>query len=366
MPRILVTNRQNGKQVSHRIDKDNVTIGRLPGNDVVLKGKTVSRQHAEISRNGDTWYIEDSKSGNGTLLKGKKLKPLEKAPLTDNDKFYIEDFEIKFILDTPQDQSDEDKTGSDIIEIKMIRKVLKALNQDNSPTLEVISSTGEGTKISFPPEKEDLVIGREAPADLVIASQTISRKHARLERKWGGITILDLESKNGVMVNNQKIAEKRLTDGDIISIGDAKILFRNPEDVNLEALSEEFEKSSQSQIANQENSQPVVVEPITPVVASAEPVPPISEQAKQSIKPEEPLSENIKSEANQQPVKTEESVKTEEPIKEKGPDKKKEKISAPPIKSSFFSRFSTFEKVVIGISLLVCVGALCGIYILLG
>jgi pSer/pThr/pTyr-binding forkhead associated (FHA) protein len=43
----------------------------------------VSRNHAEISWDGESFYIKDLKSMNGTQLDGHELKPLEKRRLHD-------------------------------------------------------------------------------------------------------------------------------------------------------------------------------------------------------------------------------------------------------------------------------------------
>jgi len=57
---------------------------------------------------------------------------------------------------------------------------------------------GERT-ISFPPNKQVLVLGRENTCDIVIPEKTASRRHARIERRGAQYVLVD-ESTNGTYV----------------------------------------------------------------------------------------------------------------------------------------------------------------------
>ncbi len=77
-----------------------------------------------------------------------------------------------------------------------------------------------------------LVIGRGSEADLRINDPGVSRKHARISvvrTEYGlDITIDDLDSTNGVIVNNQKVDHAALTDGSRIEIGSTRMLVHSP------------------------------------------------------------------------------------------------------------------------------------------
>lgn len=47
------------------LTKPNMTIGRSPNSDIFLNDRTVSREHAVISKNGDVYQIADVNSYNG-------------------------------------------------------------------------------------------------------------------------------------------------------------------------------------------------------------------------------------------------------------------------------------------------------------
>jgi DNA-binding winged helix-turn-helix (wHTH) protein len=71
------------------------------------------------------------------------------------------------------------------------------------------------------------VIGRDAIADVVLPSKSISRKHAVVTVRGGAATLQDLESKNGTFIDTKRVAqETALVDGNVIRFGALKVLYR--------------------------------------------------------------------------------------------------------------------------------------------
>lgn len=91
------------------------------------------------------------------------------------------------------------------------------------PALTFIAGAPAGSKSSglFPlgPEGESWVAGRSNEADLVLADDTVSRKHARIYRARGTLWVRDLGSRNGTKVNGEAVHQRRLRPGDRITIG---------------------------------------------------------------------------------------------------------------------------------------------------
>ncbi len=56
------------------LDKPRLTIGRLPGNDIVLPYTQISRYHAELRQRGEEWWILDLGSTNGLHVAGRVVK----------------------------------------------------------------------------------------------------------------------------------------------------------------------------------------------------------------------------------------------------------------------------------------------------
>lgn len=63
-------------------------------------------------------------------------------------------------------------------------------------------------------------IGRGKDNDIVVADKSLSRLHASLDLKENGILLKDLSSRNGTFVNEKRIEECILNDGDRIRCGD--------------------------------------------------------------------------------------------------------------------------------------------------
>jgi len=76
------------------------------------------------------------------------------------------------------------------------------------------------------------VIGRGHEANVTISDPGMSRSHAEIVVNAAGdsrtIHIVDLDSRNGVYVNDQRVAEVELHEGDRITLGSTQFLVRAP------------------------------------------------------------------------------------------------------------------------------------------
>jgi DNA-binding NtrC family response regulator len=69
-------------------------------------------------------------------------------------------------------------------------------------------------------ERSRTVFGRDAGADVCLASSQVSRRHAEVVRSGPLWLLSDLESKNGIFVNGKRGKSVALSPGDVIRIGD--------------------------------------------------------------------------------------------------------------------------------------------------
>ncbi len=74
MPTALLVRDAEEKVVTVPLDRDRFTVGRSSACELAYPDDSgLSRQHVALTRNGDTWQVQDLGSKNGTLLNGKLL-----------------------------------------------------------------------------------------------------------------------------------------------------------------------------------------------------------------------------------------------------------------------------------------------------
>ncbi len=59
---------EDGNTQKIKVDGDKFIVGRHTGNDLSISNPKLSREHIEITRSGETFYVEDLGSSNGTTL----------------------------------------------------------------------------------------------------------------------------------------------------------------------------------------------------------------------------------------------------------------------------------------------------------
>lgn len=84
----------------------------------------------------------------------------------------------------------------------------------------------KGKESVFALAGEETVIGRSPRADLAISDEGVSRFHAKIIRTAGTLSIQDLDSSNGTLVNDRPVVEAGLAPGDRITIGGVTIEIR--------------------------------------------------------------------------------------------------------------------------------------------
>ncbi len=234
-PVISVKNKTSGERKKLRLDEGRGTIGRDQSNFIVLDGKSISRRHAEIVQEGAQFFIRDLKSNNGTKLNERPLPPEEKILLKPGDIIQIEGFDLIFTLPNASEVEDiYEITDTDLLEIKMVKKLIRAMDRENAPSFEVLEGAQAGVRFLLEEKNQEILIGRDPACEFVIDSDVISRKHARVEKRFDTIVIHDLGSKNGLFVNRERVKEKRLADSDIIQLGTLPLSFRNPQELSFD------------------------------------------------------------------------------------------------------------------------------------
>ena len=84
------------------LNKDRMTLGRRPYNDIVVDNLAVSGEHAALQVIGHDYFIEDLNSTNGTYINEQKVK---RQILKNGDTIEIGKYAIKYVQDGVSTQS---------------------------------------------------------------------------------------------------------------------------------------------------------------------------------------------------------------------------------------------------------------------
>ncbi|HET6371903.1 MAG TPA: ATP-binding protein, partial [Candidatus Polarisedimenticolia bacterium] len=112
----------------------------------------------------------------------------------------------------------------------------------------LVFSDSTGRQVVYPLDKETVSIGRSVENDIVSADLRVSRRHATLVREAEGstFTIRDEASSRGVFVNQRRVKEAKLRDGDIIGLGDSVYSFVEIPSSSLQGIAPGRGPSSQT------------------------------------------------------------------------------------------------------------------------
>jgi FHA domain-containing protein len=84
-------------------------------------------------------------------------------------------------------------------------------------------SLGDGRRVAI--GEDPVSIGRLPECDIVLSDPNVSRRHAEVRRRGNDFVVVDLGSTNGTKVNGAGVRERRLADGDEITVGGTHIRF---------------------------------------------------------------------------------------------------------------------------------------------
>ena len=90
----------------------------------------------------------------------------------------------------------------------------------------------------------NFTIGRATSNDICVSQDAVSREHARITWDKDGVCITDNESTNGTYVNDHRIHESHLRDGDLVKIGRSIFKFLSGDNIESAYHEEIFRLST--------------------------------------------------------------------------------------------------------------------------
>jgi pilus assembly protein CpaF len=104
----LTITEKGGEPRSLVFDKDEVFIGRVQSNDVVLPKGNISKRHTRLEAKDGTITVSDLQSTNGTFVNNRKIA--EATVLKPGDKIFVGDFLL--LVDQRGDQRDDERPAA--------------------------------------------------------------------------------------------------------------------------------------------------------------------------------------------------------------------------------------------------------------
>jgi putative ABC transport system ATP-binding protein len=131
MAKLLISeDRQLPREI--RLHKSRIRIGRASECEIQLSSSKVSRKHAQITREGNTFFIEDLGSTNSVLLNNEKI---QRAALKHGDRIGIHHFVLDFL-----EEVDEEVAAESVVRVEDVSKEY-ALGKQTVTALRGVSLT---------------------------------------------------------------------------------------------------------------------------------------------------------------------------------------------------------------------------------
>jgi pSer/pThr/pTyr-binding forkhead associated (FHA) protein len=132
-----------------------------------------------------------------------------------------------------------------------MRKVSKPINQLESSKVEelhfkIVILTGEQKGKSHLLRGKRLVIGRSEKADIRLNDVKVSREHAEISKVGSKWVVTDLGSQNGIVINDKKVIQMDIKEGDRLIIGQTvfKISKNETQEISKDETHEKVTSSS--------------------------------------------------------------------------------------------------------------------------
>jgi len=244
----LVLSLNGVMQGEYPLDKERITIGRKPENDIPIDNLAVSGKHALVITILDDSFLEDLGSTNGTYVNGKLIK---KHALKDGDVVAIGKHELKYVNEHATADDDEfEKTmiikpGSASAAVAAAKAAEKAGAGPVTPTPAPAAGPAPGAAASAAPAAGGggMPLGRLTVLNGPIAGKELELTKALvtlgkpgtqvavISRRPQGYFLTHIESdgdgKRYPLVNGEAIGAKayQLKDSDLIELAGIKMEF---------------------------------------------------------------------------------------------------------------------------------------------
>jgi pSer/pThr/pTyr-binding forkhead associated (FHA) protein len=223
-------------------DRPELNLGRQAGADIELPFNTVSARHARVRQEGSGWSVADVGSANGTFLDGQRLRVEEPRPLRPGQTVRLADVELIFEGPTVTLGPGGAPESTASLARRLVNDLFESCRPAEVARVVVVggADADRGKELALAEVGRTYQVGRSSGCQLVLADDDVSREHAAFVRRWSGVEVRDLGSKNGIEVDGERVAgARRLRDGDMTVVGSTRLRLEDPQDRYLRQMQEE-------------------------------------------------------------------------------------------------------------------------------
>ncbi len=223
-PPRLVVKLKNRPLKTYTMNGNQMFIGRLQDNDIVIDNLSVSRKHAVIRSTREGYIITDLGSKNGTFLND---NPIKNAELKDGDVITIGKYKIHFQCTSNEVQPSPDLDQTVIIPNFHREKTSDGFNVSFPLTSDITPRLFRRSKMEeYPLTKEKIVIGRTKDADIKIGGIFGPRVKVEIVKADTDYILQKVDGSSSVKVNGEEMEHKILEEEDLITIGKEEFVFK--------------------------------------------------------------------------------------------------------------------------------------------
>jgi len=238
--RLSIRSGENGplpEELHYDFDQERIAIGRGPGADVRIPHLSISDAHATVRSEQDGYAIVDHGSTNGTRVNGVALTAQRKKKLADGDVIEIGAYALRFQSGVVSARPTTAERTAELAR-RLFRRS-RAGERLPGPHLAVLTGPQTGHALSIPAPPCKLLIGTAAGCQLVLPDAALRAEHAEVVRDLDGVLIRALEPSAPLTINGRSVVERRLRDNDELVLGATRLLFEEPAEESMDALTGE-------------------------------------------------------------------------------------------------------------------------------
>ena len=206
-------------------EKERLSIGRAPDNDIILDNRGISRKHARIELAGNEAILIDNESLNGTFINRRKVT---EERLRDNDVITIGKFELEFHARTTGEEKMSDLDGTMILNTRKQKELLQKDREDRKLVrncgCSLLLGVENARQDSYTLDRDVTTIGKSKYVNIKVPGLFVSGVQAKIVREGSSYSLISVGRNGKVFVNGEPATRYDLKNGDIVKVG--KTVFR--------------------------------------------------------------------------------------------------------------------------------------------